>query len=186
MAKRDSKSVHAQQGSRLVPLGDRPSVRPLDLERAPTPTVFYMTSPVAKPVDPDPKWVPDAGLPIAEVAQRTGLSKDTLRYYEKAGLIEAVDRSSAGQRRYAITDLDCLAFLMRLRATGMSIADMQLFAELRRKGSSSVTDRLDLLTGHRDDVQRHIADLQGDLQVLDTKITHYQGLLDEQTGTDQL
>jgi DNA-binding transcriptional MerR regulator len=144
-----------------------------------------MTSPVAKPVDPDTKGVPDAGLPIAEVAQRTGLSKDTLRYYEKAGLIEAVDRSSAGQRRYATTDLDWLAFLMRLRATGMSIADMQRFAELRRRGSSSVTDRLDLLTGHRDAVQRHIADLQGDLQVLDTKITHYQGLLDEQTGTDQ-
>jgi DNA-binding transcriptional MerR regulator len=75
---------------------------------------------------------------------------------------------------------------MRLRATGMSIADTQRFAELRGKGSSSVTDRLELLTGHRDAVQRHIADLQGDLQVLDTKITHYQGLLDEQTGTDQL
>ena len=41
-----------------------------------------MTSPVAKAVDPDPKGVPEPGLPIAEVAQRTGLSKDTLRYYE--------------------------------------------------------------------------------------------------------
>jgi DNA-binding transcriptional MerR regulator len=145
-----------------------------------------MTSPVADPAETDPKVVPDPGLPIAEVARRTGLSKDTLRYYEKAGLIEAVDRSSAGQRRYATTDLDWLAFLMRLRATGMSIADMQLFAELRRKGSSSVTGRLDLLTGHRNTVQRHIADLQGDLQVLDTKIAHYQDLLNKQTGTDQL
>jgi hypothetical protein len=57
-----------------------------------------MTSHAANPVDPDPKGVPDPGLPIAEVVQRTGLSKDTLRYCEKAGLIEAVDRSSAGQR----------------------------------------------------------------------------------------
>jgi hypothetical protein len=39
-------------------------------------------------------------------AQRTGLSKDTLRYYENAGLVEAVDRSSSGQRRYATTDLN--------------------------------------------------------------------------------
>jgi DNA-binding transcriptional MerR regulator len=144
-----------------------------------------MTSPVADPVEPDPNVVPDPGLPIAEVAQRTGLSKDTLRYYEKAGLIQSVGRSSGGQRRYATTDLDWLAFLMRLRATGMSIADMQCFAELRRKGSTSVTGRLDLLTSHRDAVQRHIADLQGDLQVLDTKIAHYQDLLDEQTGSDQ-
>lgn len=144
-----------------------------------------MTSPVANPVEPDPGLGPDPGLPIAEVAQRTGLSKDTLRYYEKAGLIEAVDRSSGGQRRYATTDLDWLALLLRLRATGMSIADMQRFAELRRKGNTSVTDRLDLLTGHRDAVQRHIADLRGDLQVLETKIAHYQDLLDEQTGTDQ-
>ena len=53
---------------------------------------------MANPVELDPKGVPDPGLPIAEVAQRTGLAKDTLRYYEKAGLIEAVDRSSAGQR----------------------------------------------------------------------------------------
>ena len=67
-----------------------------------------MTSPAANPVEPDPKGVPDPGLPIAEVAQRAGLSKDTLRYYERAGLIEAVDRSLAGQRRYATTDLDWL------------------------------------------------------------------------------
>jgi len=144
-----------------------------------------MTSPVANPAETDPKEVSDPGLPIAEVAQQTGLSRDTLRYYEKAGLIEAVNRSSAGQRRYATTDLDWLAFLMRLRATGMSIADMQRFADLRRQGSSSVTDRLDLFTGHRDAVQRRVADLQGDLRVLDTKMVHYQGLLDEQTGTDQ-
>ena len=84
-----------------------------------------MTSHTENPVDPGPKGVPDPGLPIAEVAQRTGLSKDTLRYYEKAGLIEAVDRSSAGQRRCTTTDLDWLAFLMRLRATGMSIATIR-------------------------------------------------------------
>lgn len=125
------------------------------------------------------------GLPIAEVAERTGLSRDTLRYYEKAGLIEAVDRSSGGQRRYAATDLDWLAFLLRLRATGMSITDMQQFAELRRAGETSMRDRLGLLTRHGDDVERHIAALQGHLEALHTKIDHYQRLLDEQPGTEQ-
>ncbi len=67
------------------------------------------------PAEPQPVESPNPGLPIAEVARRTGLSKDTLRYYEKAGLIEAVKRSSGGQRRYAANDLDWLTFLLRLR-----------------------------------------------------------------------
>ena len=140
-----------------------------------------MTSQTA---DPAATECPDLGLAIADVAARTGLSKDTLRYYEKAGLIEAVNRSSGGQRRYATGDLDWLTFLLRLRATGMSIADMQRFAQLRRAGDSSIAARLELLITHRDDVQRHIAELLGHLRALDTKIDHYQVLLDEQTGTE--
>lgn len=76
-------------------------------------------------------------LPIAAVAQRTGLSAHTLRYYEKAGLVESVGRNAGGQRRYAAADLEWLMFLLRLRTTGMSIADMQRFAELRRAGVES-------------------------------------------------
>jgi DNA-binding transcriptional MerR regulator len=96
----------------------------------------------------EPPAATHRGLPIAEVAQRTGLSKDTLRYYEKAGLVEAVERSSGGQRRYATADLDWLAFLLRLRATGMPIADMQRFAELRKQGDASIAERLALLSRH--------------------------------------
>ncbi|MCU1614445.1 MAG: MerR family transcriptional regulator [Frankiales bacterium] len=144
-----------------------------------------MTSMRARPPDAEPGGVTSRSLPIAEVAQRTGLSKDTLRYYEKAGLIEAVGRSSSGQRRYAASDLDWLAFLLRLRATGMSIADMRRFAELRRAGDVSVPDRIELLATHRDDVQRHIASLQGHLDALEAKIDHYQRLLAPQPETDQ-
>jgi DNA-binding transcriptional MerR regulator len=60
-------------------------------------------------------------LSITEVSRRTGLSADTLRYYEKAGLIQPVRRSRVGVRRYATADMEWLAFLMRLRDTGMSI-----------------------------------------------------------------
>lgn len=127
---------------------------------------------------------PGAGLPISEVAQRTGLSPDTLRYYEKAGLIQAVDRSSGGQRRYAMSDLAWLQFLLRLRATGMSIADMQRFAELRRDGERSTADRLNLLNRHRAEVEQRVADLQEHLHALAEKIHHYEGLLHEQAGAD--
>jgi len=67
----------------------------------------------------------------------------------------------------------------------MPIARMQRFAELRRAGRPSVAARLALLSAHRDDVHRHIADLRGHLRALEAKITHYQDLLDEQPGTDQ-
>lgn len=139
----------------------------------------------AHPPDAEPGRGASRSLPIAEVSQLTGLSKDTLRYYEKAGLIEAVGRSSGGQRRYAASDLDWLAFLLRLRATGMPIADMRRFAELRRAGDAGVPDRLDLLTRHRDDVEGHIASLQGHLVALEAKINHYQRLLGQQPETDQ-
>lgn len=125
-----------------------------------------------------------AGLPIAEVAERTGLSRDTLRYYEKAGLVEAVDRSSGGQRRYAAEDLAWLEFLLRLRATGMSISDMQRFAELRRDGDRTIAARLSLLREHRAEVERRITDLREHLSALAHKIDHYEGVLDEYAGTD--
>jgi DNA-binding transcriptional MerR regulator len=131
---------------------------------------------------------PDRGLPIGQVAERTGLSKDTLRYYEKAGLIEAIDRSPGGRRRYAVADLDWLAFLLRLRATGMSIADMQRFAELRRAGAASVAARQALLEAHREDLERHITTLQEHLAALSDKIDHYRELSGEriagQAGKD--
>jgi len=143
-----------------------------------------MTSRTARTAETQPGGSPDQGLAIAEVAQRTGLSRDTLRYYERAGLIKGVERSSGGQRCYAADDLDWLAFLLRLRATGMSIADMRRFGELRQAGDSSLGDRLGLLNSHRDDVERQVVALRGHLQVLEVKIAHYQGLLDEQAGTD--
>ena len=65
-----------------------------------------------------------SGTKIGEAAQITGLSVDTLRYYERAGLIDPVRRERNG-RRYEETDLLWLAFLRRLRATGMPIAQVR-------------------------------------------------------------
>ncbi len=145
-----------------------------------------MNSMATQDVPTHPPWQRDAGLAIAEVVERTGLSRDTLRYYEKAGLIDAVDRSRGGQRRYVSGDLAWLEFLLRLRATGMSIADMQRFAELRRGGDRTVADRLTLLREHRIGVERHIADLHNHLAALAQKIDLYEGLLDEHGGADTL
>jgi DNA-binding transcriptional MerR regulator len=123
-------------------------------------------------------------LPIAEVSARTGLSIDTLRYYERAGLISGVGRTGGGQRRYAAADLEWLGFLLRLRDTGMSISDMQQFAHLRAEGPSTVADRLRLLCQHRDAVNARIQLQRSNLRDLDKKIDYYQGLLDQRSGTE--
>jgi DNA-binding transcriptional MerR regulator len=125
----------------------------------------------------------DGTLPIAEVARHTGLSADTLRYYEKAGLIDSVRRTAGGVRRYSAADMEWLAFLVRLRDTGMSIADMQHFAALRREGNTSVPSRLALLRAHRHNVSQRLRSLRTNLRLLDKKIAHYQELLpDEADG----
>ncbi|WP_427923577.1 MerR family transcriptional regulator [Streptomyces sp. cg40] len=119
-------------------------------------------------------------LTIAQVAERTGLSHDTLRYYEKAGLIERVGRSTGNQRRYQAADLAWLEFLLRLRETGMSIADMQRFAALRAAGNVSVADRLAMLREHRAELADRIRVLRRNATVLDHKIEHYEQLLLEE------
>ncbi|MEV6737556.1 MerR family transcriptional regulator [Streptomyces sp. NPDC051104] len=127
-------------------------------------------------------------LTIAQVAERTGLSHDTLRYYERAGLIERVGRTTGNQRRYDTADLAWLQFLLRLRETGMSIADMQRFAQLRARGDATVADRLAMLREHRAELAERIRALRRDAAALDDKIHHYERLLGDmptQPGTDE-
>ncbi|MEU1591623.1 MerR family transcriptional regulator [Streptomyces sp. NPDC005708] len=125
-------------------------------------------------------------LTIAQVAERTGLTHDTLRYYEKAGLIERVGRTAGNQRRYAAADLAWLEFLLRLRETGMSIADMQRFARLRARGDTTVGDRLAMLREHRAELADHIRALRRNAAALDDKIDHYERLLEQrQPGTEE-
>src|SRR3954447_7126518 len=71
---------------------------------------------------------------ISEVAAFTGLSAHTLRWYERIGLMPHVDRSHTGQRRFTNRDLDWLAFVGKLRLTGMPVAHMVRYAELIREG----------------------------------------------------
>jgi DNA-binding transcriptional MerR regulator len=126
---------------------------------------------------------PEPALTIAQVVELTGLSHDTLRYYEKAGLIERVGRTTGNQRRYAAGDLAWLEFLIRLRETGMSIAGMERFARLRSGGDPTVPDRLAMLREHRAGLEDRIRALRRAATALDAKIDHYEGLL-ERPGSD--
>ena len=112
---------------------------------------------------------------ISEVAEATGLTAHTLRWYERIGLLDPVDRSHSGQRRYCDADLSRLAFLSKLRLTGMSVADMLRYVELSRVGDHTMEQRCELLVAQREEVRQKIADLHATLAVLDHKIDFYRG-----------
>lgn len=118
-------------------------------------------------------------LTIQQTAQRTGLSTHTLRYYERIGLLDPVGRRDNRHRLFSEQDLLWIQFLLKLKSTGLPIRDMVLYADLRRRGDTpeSVSARKALLEQHTLYVQRTIASLQENLQVLQNKLQMYQELL---------
>jgi DNA-binding transcriptional MerR regulator len=140
------------------------------------PVVLSASAAVATCVDAPPSGSESDCVPrhtIGEAAVRSGLTAHTLRWYERIGLLERVDRSYSGQRRYSDKDLSWLAFLGRLRLTGMPVADMVRYAELVRAGDETFVERHALLRDHREEVRQRIADLLTNLAVLDHKISYY-------------
>src|SRR4051794_30525173 len=120
-----------------------------------------------------------AGLSIAEVSRRTGVSAHTLRYYERAGLVvSAVERTSGGRRRYQQLDLEWIAICTRLRATGMPIKTIRRYAQLISAGPGNEKERLALLEAHRAEVIARLAEVQQNLELIEHKIDVYRGRLD--------
>lgn len=118
-------------------------------------------------------------LTVGEAARRSGVSVDTLRYYEREGLLSA-GRTASGHRRYAPHDLAWIAVLTCLRETGMPIRRMREYAALARvDDEASVTERLRMLQEHRTEVQCRLRELQRNLEHLDGKISWYRSLLEE-------
>ena len=103
------------------------------------------------------------------------MSAHTIRYYERIGLLPYADRDQSNQRDYDASILAWIAFLDRLKTTGMPIRDMLRYAALRERGVITEAERCDLLWEHRECVRAHVADLQACLLVLDTKIAGYAG-----------
>jgi DNA-binding transcriptional MerR regulator len=113
-------------------------------------------------------------LSIAEAAAATDLTADTLRYYERDGLmLRPVGRSATGHRRYDDADLRWIALLNCLRGTGMPIRDVRRYAELVRQGAGNEQARLDLLRAHRMHVLAQLAEVQEHLGAIDRKIGIY-------------
>ncbi len=124
-------------------------------------------------------------LSIHDAAQFTGLTPHTLRYYERVGLIDPICRAGSGYRRYAAHDIAWIEFLTRLRATGMPIRTMQRFAELRRGGESTLTERRLLLEEHKRSVTREVEELMLHLDAIAGKIQTYTELEKQHDGDER-
>jgi DNA-binding transcriptional MerR regulator len=118
----------------------------------------------------------------AETVEMSGFSLDTLRYYERIGLIEPVRRASGGHRRYTDDDLGWLEMLRCLRGTGMPIARMKTFAEMTRSGDHTIPDRLALLEEHDAAVEAEIARLTGQRAKIQAKIAYYRSVTVREAG----
>ena len=116
-------------------------------------------------------------LSPGQAAEQSGFSLDTLRYYERIGLLNGINRAPSGHRRFGDDDLEWLGVLRCLRDTGMPIAGMRRYAELARAGEPTMAERLRLLTEHDAQVGERIATLEAQRQHLREKISWYRSQL---------
>jgi len=116
-----------------------------------------------------------SGLTIAEVAERTGLTRHTLRYYERDGLMLDVGRAGSGHRRYTERDLGWIELITKLRATGMPVREVRRYAELVRAGDGNEDERLTLLRAHHGRVRAQLDTIAAYLDAIDMKISYYAG-----------
>jgi DNA-binding transcriptional MerR regulator len=112
---------------------------------------------------------------IAEAASQAGVSIDSVRYYERAGLmLVPVERAASGHRRYSERDVGWLVFLTKVRKTGMPIRRMREYAQLVRAGGGNEDERLELLEQHRDAVLAQMEETRRHLDEIDRKIESYR------------
>lgn len=109
----------------------------------------------------------------AEVVRKTGLSADTIRYYERIGLVPPVERSAAGRRRYTDVDLKWLGLVSCLRDAGMPIAEVHTFTATMRDGSAPQSERLAVLRVHERRIEEQMDRLAGHLRQIHAKIDLY-------------
>lgn len=116
---------------------------------------------------------------IAEVSKQYDISADTLRYYERIGLLPRVHRNASGVRDYDETDLARVKFIKCMRGANVSIEALIEYMQLFAEGDATLAARKAILEEQRDLVRERIAEMQAGLDRLDYKIAHYEDLIVE-------
>lgn len=114
---------------------------------------------------------------IADIAELTGLSQDTLRWYEREGILPRVGRSASGHRRYSERERDLVLMLAALRDTGMTTEMMKEFVALLGEGAASHGRRIALLEQARVRLAAKRSEIERASTALEAKISHYEELI---------
>lgn len=112
-------------------------------------------------------------MTISEVATTLEINAHTLRYYERAGLLEGIGRNQGGHRRYSEDDLVVVDFLIKMRGTGMGISQLRAYVQAARRGEDTLEYRKEVLERQRAKVVAKIEELNSCLAVIDWKLENY-------------
>jgi DNA-binding transcriptional MerR regulator len=113
-------------------------------------------------------------MTITEVADKFGITADTLRYYERIGLVPKVTRTNGGIRDYTGEDIRWVEFIKCMRSAGVSIETLVEYVALFQRGKESIQARKALLIEQRHQIADRIAELQAALSRLDRKLDGYE------------
>ncbi|MDK2807663.1 MAG: MerR family transcriptional regulator, aldehyde-responsive regulator [Clostridiales bacterium] len=111
---------------------------------------------------------------IAEVATKFDLTQDTLRYYEKVGLIPTVKRTSGGSRNYTEYDCGWIDFIKCMRSAGVQVDALVEYVKLFEQGDFTAGERKHILIRERDRISAQVAKMQCTLDRLNAKIERYE------------
>ena len=116
-------------------------------------------------------------ITIKEVSERYGITQDSLRYYERAGMIPTVNRTAGGIRDYQDKDLTWVELALCMRSAGLSVEAISEYVRLARLGDGTIKDRLALLQNQREILLEQQRQIAGTLGRLDYKISRYEDAL---------
>jgi MerR family transcriptional regulator, aldehyde-responsive regulator len=119
----------------------------------------------------------NAFISIKEVKERTGVSEHALRYYEKVGLLQPIERSPSGWRQYTEGDVEWINTLKLLRSTGMSIQRMLHLARLRLEGDASIERRIVYFQEYQRELRKQITMREAAIKTIDKKIERHENML---------
>ena len=113
-------------------------------------------------------------MTIAEVSRAYGLTADTLRYYERGGLLPRVHRNQSGIRDYTEQDCGWVEFIKCMRGAGIQVEALIEYVELFQQGASTQEARKQILIEQREQLFARMQEMQQTLDRLDRKIEHYE------------
>lgn len=121
---------------------------------------------------------------IGQVSKKLGVTVDTIRYYDKSGILPFVKRNEIGRREFTDNDVHLMRTIICLKNAGVSVSDISKFINFRLQGDSTLNKRYQLLEEHRKDLQQQITDLQDTMSYLKFKEWYYQTAVE--AGTESI